>query len=74
VPQLRKVSNEERLAIGQKLRQAREGAGLLQRDAAQALGISPSILCSIEQGQRRIDVAELAVISRLYGREPAWFF
>lgn len=70
----RKMTSAEREALSAKLKQAREEAGLLQRDAAKALGIPPSILCVIEQGQRRLDLAELAAIAKLYGKDPAWFF
>jgi transcriptional regulator with XRE-family HTH domain len=73
VPKFRKATTSERAALAEKLVKAREEAGLLQRDAAQLLGISPSVLCAVEQGQRRIDVAELIVLARLYGKRLSWF-
>ncbi|MBM3856221.1 MAG: helix-turn-helix transcriptional regulator [Verrucomicrobia bacterium] len=73
MPKFRKATTAERTAIAEKLVKAREEAGLLHRDAAQQLGISPSVLCAVEQGQRRIDVAELLVLARLYGKRLSWF-
>lgn len=74
MPRFRKMTAAERAALSAKLVQARKEAGLLQRDAARALGLPPSVLCALEQGQRRIDLAELAALASLYRKDPAWFF
>lgn len=59
--------------MASKLRQARERAGLTQRDAATRLGIPQSIISELENGQRRLDVAELVSLSALYELPPTWF-
>lgn len=73
MPRFRKATDAERQALSAKLVLAREEAGLLQRDAARELGISPSVLCAVEQGQRRIDMAELIALAKLYGKDIGWF-
>ena len=55
------------------MRQAREKAGLTQRDAATRLGIPQSIISELENGQRRLDVAELVSLASLYSQPPTWF-
>lgn len=55
------------------MRQAREKAGLTQRDAATRLGIPQSIISELENGQRRLDVAELVSLAALYDLPPTWF-
>src|SRR5215207_6283559 len=51
-----------------KLVAAREAAGLQQQAVACALGKHPSWLSKSEAGERRLDVIELLVLARLYGR------
>src|SRR5262249_42410241 len=53
--------------IGERLRLAREGANLTQADAAAALSLARTTLIAIEQGQRRIRIAELHPLAHLYG-------
>jgi CheY-like chemotaxis protein len=55
------------------LRIAREEAGLRQRDVAYRLGIPQSIISELETGQRRLDVAELRSLARLYQKPASWF-
>lgn len=59
--------------LRQRLVQARELAGLTQRDAAKRLGRSQSFVAKSESGERRVDVIELAEFARLY-RQPLTFF
>ena len=46
-------------AIGQRLRDGRKARGLTQQDAADHLGVARTTITAIEQGQRRIQPAEL---------------
>lgn len=70
----RKQTDTERRTLADRLRQAREEAGLNQADVAERLGIaSRSILSELEHGQRRLDVVELIALARLYGKDPSWF-
>lgn len=56
-----------------QLRKAREGAGLTQRDVARALGKPPSFVAKCENGERRVDVVELARFARTYRKPLAYF-
>lgn len=71
--QWRKLTDDERTTLAAKLRQAREEAGLTQRDAATALGIPQSTISELENGQRRLDMVELKVLAGLYGKPAASF-
>jgi transcriptional regulator with XRE-family HTH domain len=55
------------------LRAAREAAGLTQREVARRLVITQSTISELENGQRRLDVAELLLLADLYGRPATWF-
>ena len=57
-----------------KLVAAREGMGLTQREAAERLGRSQSFVAKSENGERRVDVIELAQFAKLYGRPLAFFW
>jgi transcriptional regulator with XRE-family HTH domain len=49
------------------LRDARATSGLTQSDAAKLLGKPQSFVAKCEQGERRVDVAELSEFCRIYG-------
>lgn len=53
--------------VGERLRIARENAGITQADAAAAIEVARTTLVAIEQGQRRVRMGELQRLSRLYG-------
>jgi transcriptional regulator with XRE-family HTH domain len=55
------------------LRTARHRAGLTQVEAARLLGRPQSFVAKIENGERRVDVVELAEICRVYGRNVVSF-
>jgi transcriptional regulator with XRE-family HTH domain len=50
----------------EQLIEAREHAGLTQREAAERLGRSQSFVAKSESGERRVDVVELAEFARIY--------
>jgi Zn-dependent peptidase ImmA (M78 family)/DNA-binding XRE family transcriptional regulator len=52
--------------LGERLRRARENAGITQADAALAADVARTTLVAIEQGQRRIRIRELQRLARLY--------
>lgn len=52
---------------GERLRLAREAAGVTQADAATAIGAVRTTIVAIEQGQRRIRMDELQKLAKLYG-------
>lgn len=51
---------------GERLRAAREAAGIKQSTAAEAAGIARTTLVAIEQGERRLRIAELRKFAQLY--------
>jgi Zn-dependent peptidase ImmA (M78 family)/DNA-binding XRE family transcriptional regulator len=56
------------VAIGARIRDAREKAGLSQHDLAQRLGYSsPATVSNMEAGERRITVADLSAVSETLG-------
>jgi len=60
--------------LRQVLVEARQQAGLSQRQLAARIGKSASHICMIETGQRRIDVLEFDRIARSLGADPLELF
>lgn len=52
--------------IGERLRIARDDAGIKQADAATAIEVARTTLLAIEKGQRRVRMSELQELARLY--------
>lgn len=53
--------------VGERLRIAREGAGINQANAAASIDVARTTLVAIEQGQRRVRMSELQQLAKLYG-------
>ena len=60
-------------AFLERLRQARQEAGLTQREAAEKLGRPQSWVAQSELGERRVDVVELLDFLGAYGVRPGRF-
>src|SRR5438552_2230577 len=58
--------------LGNRLREAREMAGLTQTAAAEALGMRRPSVSEIESGRRRVTTDELYKIADLYGVSADW--
>ena len=56
-----------------KLKVARNEAGLTQAAVAQMLGRPQSYISKLETRTRRIDFVELQVLARVYGKPPSYF-
>lgn len=54
-------------ALIQILRQERQKQGITQKDLAQRLGVTQGYVSKCEQGERRIDVVELAWFCKALG-------
>ncbi|WP_404995379.1 helix-turn-helix domain-containing protein [Cupriavidus pauculus] len=65
-------ADEQRLALAQRLREAREYVGLSQEDVAATLGISRPAVTNIEAGVRKVEAVELDKLSQLYGQTVAY--
>lgn len=64
------LHSEGQLALVAALIQARRDAGLSQMELASRLRCHQSFVARIESGQRRVDVAELVILSRALGVSP----
>lgn len=67
------IIEPDRLALGERLRKAREYVGLKQEDVAKHLEIPRSALSNIEAGSRKVEVLELTRMAKLYQRPLTWF-
>lgn len=65
--------SEEYLRLLERLKAAREEAGLTQRQAAERLGLPQSKISRTETGETKIDPIDLASFCKLY-RKPATYF
>ena len=62
------TGDDERRALGARLKEAREYAGLSQEDVSKITGIARSAISLSETGQRRVDALELKKLAGVYGR------
>lgn len=56
--------------LARRIRAARERAGLLQQEVAEALGFSRPTISFIESGKRKVGAMELVRIAKLYKTTP----
>lgn len=68
-----KDDDEDRKALGERLREAREYLGFSQEEVAAFLGVSRSALSLMETGQRKVDALELKKLAGLYKRPVGYF-
>jgi transcriptional regulator with XRE-family HTH domain len=66
--------DEEYVAMGARLRQAREYLGLSQEAVAEALGVPRASVSAMESGRRKVSSLELRNLARLYKRPLDWFY
>lgn len=65
--------DDDRKALGERLREAREYLGFSQDQVATFMRISRSALSLMETGQRKVDALELKKLAELYKRPAAHF-
>lgn len=65
------VSTQE--ALGRRIGDARDDAGITQADLARALGVDPSAVTRMESGDRKVSATELVAIAGTLGRPIDWF-
>jgi transcriptional regulator with XRE-family HTH domain len=68
------VFSEDYAVIRNALLEARQRAGMTQRDLASRLGKTASHIALIETGQRRVDTLEFYLIARALGIDPSGLF
>ena len=64
---------DERVRLGEKLKEAREYLALSQDEVAKSLGLPRTAISMIETGQRRVDALELKRLAEIYTRPVAYF-
>jgi len=65
-------TNEYKIVL-KRLREARNEANLMQVDVAKRLNKPQSYVSKIERGDRRIDVAELSILAKIYKKSLDYF-
>jgi transcriptional regulator with XRE-family HTH domain len=63
----------ERIRLGERLRQAREYLGLSQEDVSKVLKVTRTAVTGIESGQRKLEAIELKRLAELY-KQPVSYF
>ena len=69
----RSTQTKEYAYFVERLRKAREEAGLTQVEVAKKLKRPQSHISNVESGQQRVDVVELQVFSKMYGKDITYF-
>lgn len=64
--------SNQRLSIGERLRTAREAAGLSQGQVAKLMGLHRPTISEIEAGRRRVSADELTQLAEIYGVGTDW--
>jgi len=67
------IHTKEHAIFVERLRKARQEAGLTQVQVAKKLKRPQSYISQIESGQQRIDVVELQKFARMYGKDVNYF-
>ena len=67
------IYSKEYKGVVDKLKKARQKAGLKQEEVASKLKKPQSYVSKIESGERRIDVAELKQLAKIYKKDINYF-
>lgn len=66
------MGNTSRENIAERLRAAREQAGLTQGQVAKLLGINRPAISEIEAGRRKVSAEEVTEFARIYDVSVSW--
>jgi len=67
------IHTREYAVFVERLRKAREEAGLTQVQVAKKLKRPQSHISNVESGQQRVDVVELQRFAKMYGKDIGYF-
>ena len=68
------IHTKEYAYFVEKLRKARQEAGLTQVQVAKKLKRPQSYISNVESGQQRVDVVELQKFAKMYEKDVNYFF
>lgn len=63
----------DKVALGLRLSEAREDAGMTQESLGRAVGLDRTAISRLEKGERKLNVTELVKIASILGRPLAYF-
>ncbi|MGC9968176.1 MAG: helix-turn-helix transcriptional regulator [Minisyncoccia bacterium] len=69
----RSIRTKEYAYFVEKLRKAREEAGLTQAEVAKKIKRPQSHISNVESGQQRVDVVELQAFAKIYNKDIKYF-
>lgn len=67
------IYSDDHKYLVERLKRAREEAGLDQTTVAKLLGRTQSYISKVESGQRQIDIVELKQFARIYKKNLDFF-
>jgi transcriptional regulator with XRE-family HTH domain len=67
------IHTKEHADFTERLRSARLEKGLTQVQVAKKLKRPQSYISNIESGQQRVDIVELQVFAKMYGKDISYF-
>ena len=67
------IHSKEYKNVVDKLKKARQRAGLKQEEVASNLKKPQSFISKIESGERRVDIAELKELAKIYKKDITYF-
>jgi transcriptional regulator with XRE-family HTH domain len=70
---VKSIHTKEYAYFVERLRKARQEAGLTQVQVAKKIGRPQSHISNVESGQQRVDVVELKRFAKLYGKDISYF-
>ena len=69
----RSIYTDKYKNVMKKLFKARKEANLMQVDVAKKLKKPQSYVSKIERGERRVDIAELSILAKIYKKSLNYF-
>lgn len=67
------ICSKEYKYVIDRIRKARSAASLTQSQVAEKVGKPQSFISKIESGERRIDIAELQLLAKIYNKDIKFF-
>jgi transcriptional regulator with XRE-family HTH domain len=70
---VKSIYTAEYQKVLKKLKEARNESGFTQVEISQKLKKPQSYISKIERGERRIDIAELSILAKIYKKDIKYF-